>query len=262
MTEENKCILGDSAIELKKLESNSIDLTVTSPPYDTLRQYGGYSFDFETIAKELFRVTKDGGVVVWVIGDETKDGDESGTSFKHALKFKEYGFKLWDTMIFQKNQYPPNCMSQNRYAQVFEYMFVFSKGKVKTFNRLMRKNKLAGQKKANIATAVVQRNGEVKRYGRNRSLVYHNETVERNIWIYNVGGASGTKSKNHPAVFPEQLVRDHILSWSNENDVVLDPFAGSGTTLKVAKDLKRKYIGIELNPDYYNIILENVKEWR
>ena len=251
---------GDSTKELQKIETNSVDLTVTSPPYDNLRDYNGFSFDIDIISKELLRVTKEGGVVIWVVGDETKDGNESGTSFKQALKFKENGWNLWDTMIYQKNQYPPNCMSQNRYAQVFEYMFVFSKGKVKTFNRIMRPNKLAGRKKSSLPTAIVQRNGEIKRYGKNRSLVYHDETVERNIWIYNTGGASGDKFKGkHPAIFPESLVRDHILSWSNERDIVLDPFAGSGTTLKMAKQLNRNYIGIEISKEYCDIIEERLQ---
>jgi DNA modification methylase len=256
----NGLICGDNIEILKGLDDNCIDLTVTSPPYDGLRDYNGFSFDLDGIIKELLRVTKDGGVVVWVVGDETKDGNESGTSFKQALKFKELGWNLWDTMIYQKNQYPPNCMSQKRYAQVFEYMFVFSKGKVNTFNRIMRPNKLAGQKKSSLPTAIVQRNGEIKRYGKNRSLTYHDETIERNIWIYNTGGASGDKFKGkHPAIFPESLVRDHIISWSNEGDIVLDPFVGSGTTCKMAKQLNRDYIGIDISQEYIDISKERLK---
>ena len=256
----NDLICGNNIQVLKGLDDNCINLTVTSPPYDKLRQYNGFSFDLDGIIKELLRVTKPGGVVVWVVGDETKDGNESGSSFEQALKFKELGWNLHDTMIFQKNQYPPNCMSQKRYAQVFEYMFVFSKGKVNTFNRIMRPNKLAGQKKASIATAIVQRNGEIKRYGKNRSLTYHNETVERNIWIYNTGGASGDKfNGKHPAIFPEKLVKDHILSWSNEGDVVLDPFVGSGTTCKVAKELNRNYIGIDISQEYIDIAIQRLE---
>lgn len=257
----NELICGNNIDVLPTFPDECIDLTVTSPPYDKLRQYNGFSFDLEGIVKELYRVTKNTGVVVWVVGDETSNGDESGSSFKQALKFKELGFNLWDTMIYQKNQYPPNCMSQKRYAQVFEYMFVFSKGKVNTFNRIMRPNKLAGQKKASIPTAIVQRNGEIKRYGKNRSLTYHNETVERNIWIYNTGGASGDKfNGKHPAIFPEKLVKDHILSWSNEGDLILDPFVGSGTTCKVAKELNRNYIGIDISQEYIDIARDRLNE--
>ena len=246
-------IKGDCVSVLRSWEDEVIDLTITSPPYDNLRDYNGYSFDFESLVKELFRITKNGGIVVWVVGDATVKGNETGTSFKQALYFKEVGFNLHDTMIYQKNQYPPNCLSQNRYAQVFEYMFVFSKGKVKTFNRIMRKNKLAGQKKSSIPTAIVQRNGKIRRYGKNRSLNYHEETVERNIWIYNTGGASGDDRNTHPAKFPEKLVEDHILSWSNEGDTILDPLCGSGTTCKMALKNKRKTIGIEVSEEYCKI---------
>ena len=248
----NEIICGDSAQILKQLPENYIDLTVTSPPYDTLRQYDGYSFDLNEIIKELFRITKDGGVVVWVIGDETKDGDESGTSFKHALKFKELGFKLWDTMIYQKKQYPPNCMSQNRYAQIFEFMFVFSKNKVKTFNRIMRPNKTAGQSSGK-ARFIVQRDGIERQYGRNKSETIHDECVKENIWSFNTGKASGGDIVEHPAVFPEQLVNDHIITWSNEGDLILDPFCGSGTTLKMAKLLNRNYVGIDISEKYCKI---------
>ena len=255
--EINQVYQGDSAELMKKLPDDYVDLTVTSPPYDNLRKYNGYSFDFETIAKELFRITKEGGVVVWVVGDETKDGDESGTSFKQALFFKECGFKLWDTMIYQKNQYPPNCMSQSRYAQVFEYMFIFSKGKVKTFNRLMRPNKTAGQS-AGKPRFIVQRDGIERQYGKNKSKVIHNECVKENIWIFNTGKASGGDIVKHPAVFPEQLVRDHIISWSNKGDLVFDPFAGSGTTLKMAMLNERNYLGFEISAEYCDLINKRI----
>ena len=259
MIEINKVYQGDSAKLMKQIPDNFIDLTVTSPPYDNLRNYKGYSFEFETIAKELYRITKDGGVVVWVVGDETIEGDETGTSFKQTLYFKEIGFKLWDTMIYQKNQYPPNCMSQDRYAQIFEYMFIFSKGKIKTFNRILRENKLAGKKKGK-PPLVVQRNGERKRYGANRSDFYHAKIVERNIWIYDVGGASGDGNFKHPAIFPEDLAKDHILSWSNEGDLIFDPFAGSGTTLKMAKLMNRNYLGFEIAEEYIPIINKRLRQ--
>lgn len=258
--ETNKIYQGDCLELMKQIEDKSIDLVVTSPPYDNLREYKGYTFNFEGIAKELFRIIKDGGVVVWVIGDVTKDGDESGTSFKQALYFKEVGFKLWDTMIYQKNQYPPNCMSQNRYAQVFEFMFIFSKGKVGTFNKIMRENKLAGKKKGK-PPMVVQRNGIRKRYGTNRSDFYHDEIVERNIWIYNVGGASGNGNYKHPAVFPEKLAEDHILSWTDEGDIVLDPMCGSGTTCKMASKNNRKFLGFEISEEYCKIANERLRPY-
>jgi len=254
----NKLICGDNVKILKTYSDNFIDLTVTSPPYDKLREYNGFSFNLDGIIKELFRVTKNGGVVVWVIGDETKDGNESGTSFKQALRFKELGWNLHDTMIYQKNQYPPNCMSQKRYAQIFEYMFIFSKGKVNTFNRLMRPNKTAGQSSGKPRN-IVQRDGIKRQYGANKSKTIPYKSVKENIWQFNVGKASGNKTNSHPAVFPESLAHDHIISWSNEGDIVLDCFVGSGTTCKVAKQLNRQYIGIDVSQEYIDIANERMK---
>jgi DNA modification methylase len=244
-------ICGDSATELKKLQSSCIDLTVTSPPYDNLRDYNDYSFDFKVIAAELFRVTKEGGVVVWVVGDAVVKGSETGTSFRQALYFMELGFRLHDTMIFQKNA-SSSMPNPNRYSQEFEYMFVFSKGSPKTVNKIKdKKNKYAGVVKTRTYRDKVS--GE---------MVYRKDTTtipefgfRFNIWKYNIGGGKTTTDKiTHPAMFPERLAKDHIISWSNEGDTVLDPFAGSGTTLKMARQLNRNYIGIEISQEYCDII--------
>lgn len=241
---------------LKKLPDNSIDLTVTSPPYDNLRNYKGYSFDFENIAKELYRVTKQGGIVVWVVNDATVKGSETGTSFKQALFFKDIGFNIHDTMIWNKGscQFPETI----RYYPVFEYMFIFSKGKPKTFNAIEdRKNKTFGQK---ISGTERQVNGELKPLSAIR--LKSNRAVKEfgfrfNVW--NIPQAKNNKT-GHPAVFPEQLVRDHILSWSNENDVVLDPFLGSGTTAVACVNTNRHYICFEIAPTYYEIACNRVDE--
>ena len=252
----NEIIHGDSVEKLKILTTESVDLTVTSPPYDNIRTYNGYSFDFEVIARELFRVTKHGGVVVWVVGDGIKDGDNSGTSFKQALYFKEIGFKLYDVIIYAKNNI--TFPHKNRYHKAFEYMFILSKGKPKTVNLIEdRKNKYGGTHTWGNMTqrepdGTLTNKGQkyIKEYG-----------VRYNIWNYTVGKGNVTKDKvayKHPAIFPEKLAHDHIISWSNEGDLVLDPFAGSGTTLKIARQLKRNYIGIEINADYINIIKERL----
>jgi len=250
-----KCdlILGDCVQVMSNMKNESIDLVVTSPPYDNRRDYGKHEFNFKEIARQLFRVTKLGGVVVWVVGDKTENGSESGTSFEQALFFKELGFNLHDTMIYAKNSYPPNCMSVRRYAQIFEYMFVFTKGSPSTFNPIMRKTKLGGKERG--VHSRVQVNGERKKYGKNASKKYHNETIERNVWLFNTGNATGDDviAFEHPAPFPEGLAKNHILSWSNEGDVVLDPMMGSGTTCKVARELKRNSIGIEIHEPYYDI---------
>lgn len=245
---------GDCLEILKTIPDGSIDLTVTSPPYDSLRNYDGLPFDnFQICAQELLRVTKAGGVVVWVVGDSTVKGSESGTSFKQALYFKEIGFNLHDTMIYHAEK-PP--LTHNRYEQKFEYMFVISNGRPKTFNGLREPSIYAGQTKGmtfrhdgeNLAKAHTP--GPVK------------ETKLRgNVWKYNVGKHHSTKDKiafDHPAIFPESLARDHIISWSNEGDTVLDPFLGSGTTGKMAKILNRKFIGIEKDAHYFEIAKSRV----
>ena len=254
--EEIDLKLGDCLEVMKSLPNQSIDLTVTSPPYDNLRTYNGYSFDFEGIAKELYRVTKDGGVVVWVVGDATINGSETGTSFKQALYFKDIGFNLHDTMIYQKNSYP--FPPSNRYYQQFEYMFVLSKGNPKTTN--IQTQKTIWKKDTKEISTTRNPDGSVS------SMKYAKGKDERkmdNIWLINTGYMRTTKDKiayQHPAIFPEELVNRHILSWSNEGDMVLDCFLGSGTTGKVAKQLNRQFIGIEISLEYLNIAKRRINE--
>ena len=233
-----------------------IDLTVTSPPYDDMRTYSGNDFNqFEKIAGELHRVTADGGVVVWIIGDQTIKGDETGTSFRHALYFKEIGFNLFDTMIYLKP--PRGAVGNNKtYWQSFEYMFVLSKDQPKTINLLKdRVNKDA--RKGDTGTKRL-RDGNllnVKREG------YEEKGRRLNVWQYFIGKGHSTKDEvafEHPAIFPEGLARDHILSWSNEGDIVYDPFMGSGTTAKMAIETGRRWIGSEISADYCKIIEERL----
>jgi len=216
-----------------------------------MRNYKGYSFDFENTAKQLFRITKQGGVIVWVVGDGTKNGNETGTSFKQVLFFKEIGFNLHDTMIYHKLAVGA-CGSAFSYNQAFEYMFILTKGKIKTFNP--------------IKDLIPERAGKPTRYTKNSksnkdgySLETHIKisppgSKRQNVWTYNIGYGSNDDKTNHPAVFPEKLVEDHILSWSNENDLVFDPFMGSGTTAKMAKLNNRNYLGFEISKEYCEII--------
>jgi len=237
----------------KYIPDNSIDLTVTSPPYDNLRTYQGFVFDFESIAGELYRVTKNGGVVVWVVGDRIKNKSETLVPFKQALFFKEIGFNLHDTMIYQKNVMP--FPEQTRYIQCFEYMFVLSRGKPKTTNILKEKTKGYNPSKSSS-----QRNKD----GTTTKLKYEQGKDYRNkwnVWVYDVGYNKTTKDKfafKHPAVFPEQLAEDHILSWSNENNIVLDPMCGSGTTCKMAKKLNRRFIGFDISQNYIDIARKRI----
>ena len=237
------------------LKEESVDLTVTSPPYDNIRDYKGYCFeedDFKEIVKQLYRITKKGGVVVWVVGDATMKGSETGTSFRQALGFIEGGFKLHDTMIYEKNTSSfPAQRKGKRYTQIFEYMFVFCKGKIKTGNLICDKaNKWAGHTNWGKNTQR-GKNGELKKTKDIKPVP--DFSPRNNIWKYNVGkgfNSSDNESHKHPAIFPEKLAEDHILSWSNEGDVVLDPFLGSGTTCKMAKKNGRKYIGIDTSEEY------------
>ena len=231
--------------------NESIDLTITSPPYDNIRLYKGYEFNFKNIAKELYRVTKLGGVIVWVVGDQTINGSETGTSFEQALYFKKIGFNLHDTMIYEKNgsSYPASINSK-RYTSIFEYMFIFSKGIPKTTNLIMdKKNKWGGTFNWGKNTAR-QKTGDLKIQEKKQIKDYG---IRNNIWKYNTGYGYSTKDKiafEHPASFPEKLVEDHILSWSNENDIVFDPMCGSGTTCKMAKLNNRNYIGMDISKEY------------
>lgn len=244
-------IYNENCLEtMAKMPDNFIDLTVTSPPYDNLREYNGYSFTFEDIAKELYRVTKKGGVVVWVIGDATKNGCESLTSFKQAIYFVEQcGFNLHDTMIYAKQN--PIPLTHSRYEQQFEYMFVLSKGKPKTFNGLKEKSKYGGEM-ASRTRSFYKTNTENEPTLQNKRDVISDEKLRYNIWYYIVGSTQTGKIK-HPATFPEQLANDHIISWSNENELIYDPFMGSGTTAKMALLNNRNYIGSEISKEYCEI---------
>jgi len=220
-----------------------VDLTVTSPPYDDIRSYNGYSFDFEKIAKELYRVTKKGGIIIWIVGDATVNGSETGTSLKQALFFKKIGFNLHDTMIWNKCGFSAVGALSVRYAQVFEYMFVLSKGKPVSFNPIKDRKTKHGGKKA--SGTIRQKDGTTKPMSK---VMVINEYGQRyNIWEQPPQRQSG---KCHPAPFPEQLASDHILSWSNEGNLIYDPFMGSGTTAKMAMQNNRNYIGSEISKEY------------
>jgi site-specific DNA-methyltransferase (adenine-specific) len=249
----------DCVVGMKLLNDESIDLTVTSPPYDNMRTYKGFNFDFENVAKELYRVTKKGGVVVWVVGDQTINGSETGTSFKQALYFMELGFNLHDTMIYMKPS--ASFPEYNRYYQIFEYMFVFSKDKPKTVNLIQDKeNKWAGY--SSWACATQRRDdGSLQKQ---KIINVKEKGIRYNVWTIFNGKGYSVKDKiayEHPAIFPEQLANDHILSWSNENDLILDPFMGSGTTAKMARLNNRNFIGFEISKEYCEIANKRIKPY-
>lgn len=238
---------------MKQLEPDCIDLTVTSPPYDNLRDYNGYDFNFESIARELFRVTKQGGVLVWVVGKKIEKGDIILTPFRQALFFQEVGFKVHDIMIYKKKNTP--FMRLNAYTNGYEFMFVLVKGKLTKFNPLKTKTVRSGFE---YLTANRKTDGTYKKVMGELKT----EKVRGNIWEYAVGLGGTTNDKiafKHPAVFPEKLAEDHILSWTNPGDLVFDPMCGSGTTCKMAKLNERKFLGCDISKEYVNIARERLR---
>ena len=255
MVKIDQTYLGDASWVLRDIDYGTVDLVVTSPPYDNLRKYQGvgdtWNHDkFRSIALELYRVLKPGGVVVWVVNDKIENGSKTGTAFRQALGFLNIGFKLNDTMIWQKTNPMPQ-VKQPRYNQVFEYMFVFSKGKPKTFNPLMEPCKCAGQVYDSTCKNMGGENGRT-----HKTFNINKEKVMSNIW--NIAVAQN-KTK-HPAVFPYEIPYRHIKTWTNPGDVVLDPYMGSGTTALAAIDLGRHYIGIEWNKEYFDECENRIKE--
>ena len=251
----NTIICGDCLSVMADWPDNCVDLVVTSPPYDEMRDYQGYVFEFEHIAKQLCRVIKSGAVIVWIVADQTRNGSETGTSFRQALYFMELGLGLHDTMIYHRQAANP-CLT--RYWQNFEFMFIFSKGRPKTTNLLRdRKNKYRRMGGDNVR----QKDGSLVS-GARGGISFGEYGIRENIWYYGVGkGVSSSEpiAFQHPAIFPEKLAADHIKSWSNEEDLVLDPMNGSGTTTKMAAILKRRYIGIDISGEYCEIARQRIR---
>lgn len=259
MIELNR-IYNENCVEtLKRMPADFIDMTITSPPYDDLRDYNGYHFPVEEIAGLLFKKTKPGGVVIWVVGDRTVNGDETLSSFKHAFAFRDAGFRVHDTMLYVKNNpIPSDC--GRRYRQAFEYMFCFSKGSPKTFNPITEPTKSAGQKiTAFRITAAGRGNVPDEDIGRQIKA----ERKVSNIFTYNVGTSSSRDKVafGHPAIFPEKLVEDQIHTWTEAGDSVYDCFMGSGTTAKVAHIMNRKWLGSEISEEYVAIAEERIRQY-
>jgi site-specific DNA-methyltransferase (adenine-specific) len=265
LLELNKIYCIDNIEGMVLLDDNSVDLTITSPPYDDmdenfnpipkngLRKYNGYLWNFKEIVYQLYRITKDGGVIVWVVNDPVIKGSESLASSLQKIYFKKVGFNIHDTMIYEKNGSSfPSPRNGSRYTQIFEYKFIFSKGIPKVHNLIAdKKNRWAGYSNFGSASHY-NKNGDKIITGKHK--VTPEFSVRNNIWRYNTGKGYSTKDEiNHPAIFPEELARDHIFTWSNEGDLVFDPFMGSGTVAKMAKLNNRQYIGFEISEEYCNM---------
>lgn len=244
----------DAEMALSNMEADSVDLVVTSPPYDNLRKYNGHGDSwnqskFESIAKKLYRVLKPGGVIVWVVNDKTENGSKTGTAFRQALFFMGLGLNLNDTMIWEKTNPMPQ-VKQPRYSQVFEYMFVFSKGKPETFNPIMVPCKCAGDIYDSTCKNMGGENGRT-----HKTFNINNEKVDSNIWKI----AVAQNKTGHPAVFPLEIPLRHIRTWSNEGDIILDSFMGSGTTGIAAVELGRSFVGIEIDEGYYEMAVNRIR---
>lgn len=252
MVDINSIYCGDCVELMREMDSDFIDCVVTSPPYDKLRDYKGYNFDCLNIAKELFRVMKYGGVVVWVVGDAIIKGNRTLTSFRQALTFQSVGFNVHDVMIYKKKNTP--FMRSNAYTNCYEFMFVFSRGAPKVFNPLKEPTVRSG-----LEMLVHNKGAD----GVNKKVLKElkKEKTRTNIWEYAVGLGGSTSDRfafKHPAVFPEKLVMEHILTWTNEGDLVFDPMCGSGTTCKMAKILKRNFIGCDISADYVDLTMQRL----
>ena len=253
MTSTGRLIAADAIAELSSWETSCVDLTVTSPPYDNLRNYNGYEFDAESMLSAILHVTKPGGVCVWVVGEKI-NGGRSLTSFDHAFVGRDAGWTVHDVMIYQKRNTP--FMRSNAYTNCYELMVVFSNGKPKTFNPIMEPTKRNGWE-----TAVHNKGPDAQ--NNKRPVELKKVKTKTNIWPYAVGFGGTTTDKvafKHPAVFPEKLAEDHILSWSNEGDTILDPMCGSGTTCKMAARNNRKWIGIDISKEYIGITKDRMSQ--
>lgn len=244
------------------MPKNFVDLVITSPPYDSLREYGGFYFDYKKTISSLFQVLKPGGVAVWIVGDQTVNGSETGSSFRQAIYAMESGFLLHDTMIYFKDN-PPPVGGANRYYQSFEYMFVFSKGKPKTFNPILeeRRNKWNDKRKVRFRPVTRNKSGAFT----SKEVTVNDFVKLQNVWCYTVSGGSVAEemiAHQHPAIFPEALVRDHVVTWSNEGELVYDPFSGSGTVAKCCLANRRNFIGSEVSKEYCELAELRLEEYR
>jgi site-specific DNA-methyltransferase (adenine-specific) len=256
MLELNKVYNMDCIEGMKHLDDNSIDMVLTSPPYDNIREYkGDYKFNFKGVARELFRVIKEGGVIVWIVGDASIEKCETLTSFKQALYFKHIGLKIFDTMIYKKKTMgvpPRKDNGDMKYLPGFEYMFIITKGDSKTFNPIKRETNFSSKRLKKTETTTKRHFNTISSY----TGAHHKDVLKSNVWEYATGymlSSTDAIAFEHPAIFPELLALDHIYSWSNPGDIILDPFIGSGTTGKIALELNRRFIGFEISPVYTKI---------
>ena len=254
----NSIICGDSAEVLKNFPDNSIDMVVTSPPYDGLRDYNGFSLDLHKIGKEIYRVLKDGGIAVMVIQDATKDFAKSLTSFRTIVDWCDnVGFRLFETVIYHKNG-TEGAWWKQRFRVDHEYMPIFMKGKKpQYFNK--EPLKIPSKHGGKVMSGS----------GNRRTDGTLSETVRRpintmkcrgTVWDYLMAGDKNPLKRKHPAVFPDKIPYDCIQCFCPEGGLVLDPFIGCGSTAVMAKVLGRNYIGIDISREYCDLAEERIEK--
>ncbi len=259
--------LGDCKEELKKLPDNSINLIVTSPPYADQRKstYGGIHPDkyvewFLPISKELLRVLKPTGTFILNIKEKVKDGERSTYVMELILEMRKQGWLWTEEFIWhKKNSYPGKW--PNRFRDAWERLLQFNKDK--KFDMYQEEVMLPmgewakSRLKKLSATDKVRDNSKVgSGFGKNIS----NWLTREKAYPSNVLHlATECNNKNHSAAFPEELPEWFIKLFTKENDMVLDPFMGSGTTIIVGNRMKRNTIGIEIKKEYYDFIKKDIK---
>ena len=244
-----KLYQGDCLEVMKNIPKNSVDCIITSPPYDDLRDYNS-TINYETLIHLFYNALNNGGIVVWNVDDRISTGSKTLSSFKQALLFKEIGFNVNDIIIWKKTNPIPQ-LKRSHYQHSYEFMFVFSKGFPKTFNPILVNCSCAGKQLS--SGKVASKNKKRK----SKSITVNEQKIASDIWEFPICH----NDTNHPAVFPLELPLLHIKSWTNENDTVLDPFMGSGTTGIACKMLNRNFIGIELDENYFKTAKERIERY-
>ncbi|MBR1921447.1 MAG: site-specific DNA-methyltransferase [Kiritimatiellae bacterium] len=254
----NKIICGDSAAVMEKFPDNSIDMVVTSPPYDSIRDYKGFSADLSKIGRETFRVLKEGGIAVVVIQDQTKNYGKTLTSFRLAIDWCDNaGFKLFECLIYKKLG-AEGAWWNKRFRVDHEYMMVFLKGdRPAYFNK--DPLKIPSKHGGKVMTGGGTRLTSGIRIA-TRAIHINPMKCRGTVWAYETAGDGSRLKHQHPATYPDRLPYDFIQCFCPEKGIVLDPFMGSGTTALAAKSLKRFYVGIDISQEYVDLAERRVVE--
>jgi DNA modification methylase len=252
----NKTHCAESSVALKKLPDNCIDIVVTSPPYDRIRDYNGFECNLHNIGEQLSRVLKDGGIIVMVIQDQTKDFGKSLTTFRTILDWCDnFNLKLFETVIYKKHG-AEGAWWTKRFRVDHEYIPVFLKGKRPAYftkEHLKIPSKHAGKTMTGCATRLT--NGSTLK---SKKLKINPTKCRGTIWDYVTCGDGGKLKHEHPATFPDKIPVDFIETFCPPGGIVLDPFMGSGTTALAALNLGRNFLGFDISNEYVSLANKRV----